>query len=157
MRERETNVRGGKLAHRHAHKQTNGPRGGTRRRWSEAQGKRHKTLTDRARQAILQAKRWLADRSVVVVADSSFAGAAQSTASIYFGDVQLGYSGADPSIRLYDMQSVEVMEGPQGTLYGTGSIGGVIRLTPKAVDLTRFGGSADDCTCMTFCAASFSK
>ncbi|KQS01557.1 TonB-dependent receptor [Sphingomonas sp. Leaf357] len=77
------------------------------------------------------------------VADSSFAGAAQSTASIYFGDVQLGYSGADPSIRLYDMQSVEVMEGPQGTLYGTGSIGGVIRLTPKAVDLTRFGGSAE--------------
>jgi len=41
--------------------------------WSEAQGKRHKTLTDRARQAILQSKRWLGDRSVVVVADSSFA------------------------------------------------------------------------------------
>jgi hypothetical protein len=42
-------------------------------RWSEAQGKRHKTLTDRARQAILQTKRWLRDRCVVVVADSSFA------------------------------------------------------------------------------------
>ena len=42
-------------------------------RWSEAQGKRHKTLTDRARQAILQTKRWLGDRCVVVVADSSFA------------------------------------------------------------------------------------
>ena len=42
-------------------------------RWAEAQGKRHKTLTDRARQAILQTKRWLADRRVVVVADSSFA------------------------------------------------------------------------------------
>lgn len=42
-------------------------------RWSEAQGKRHKTLTDRARQAILQTKRWLADRRVVIVADSSFA------------------------------------------------------------------------------------
>src|SRR6478736_139440 len=42
-------------------------------RWSETQGRRHKTLTDRARQAILQSKRWLADRSVVVVADSSFA------------------------------------------------------------------------------------
>jgi hypothetical protein len=42
-------------------------------RWSETQGKRHKTLTDRARQAILQSKRWLADRRVVVVADSSFA------------------------------------------------------------------------------------
>jgi hypothetical protein len=42
-------------------------------RWSERQGRRHKTLTDRARQAILQSKRWLADRRVVVVADSSFA------------------------------------------------------------------------------------
>jgi len=41
--------------------------------WSEAQGRRHKTLTDRARQAILQSKRWLADRRVVIVADSSFA------------------------------------------------------------------------------------
>lgn len=41
--------------------------------WSEAQGRRHKTLTDRARQAILQSKRWLPDRRVVVVADSSFA------------------------------------------------------------------------------------
>ena len=42
-------------------------------RWSERQGRRHKTLTDWARQAILQSKRWLADRRVVVVADSSFA------------------------------------------------------------------------------------
>jgi hypothetical protein len=41
--------------------------------WSEAKGKRHKTLTDFARQAILQSKRWLADRRVIVVADSSFA------------------------------------------------------------------------------------
>ena len=42
-------------------------------RWSETQGRRHKTLTDRARQAILQTKRWLGDRLVVVVADSRFA------------------------------------------------------------------------------------
>src|SRR6202161_3037655 len=41
-------------------------------RWSEAQGKRHKTLTDWAKQAILQTKRWLSDRRVVVVADSGF-------------------------------------------------------------------------------------
>ncbi len=41
-------------------------------RWSEAQGRRHKTLTDWARQAIVQTKRWLPDRRVVVVADSGF-------------------------------------------------------------------------------------
>lgn len=42
-------------------------------RWSEAQNKRHKTLVDWSRQAILQSKRWLAHRCVTVVADSSFA------------------------------------------------------------------------------------
>jgi DDE superfamily endonuclease len=41
-------------------------------RWSEAHRKRHKTLTDWARQAILQSKRWLPNRYLVFVADSSF-------------------------------------------------------------------------------------
>jgi hypothetical protein len=41
-------------------------------RWSETHGKRHKTLTDWARQAILQTKRWLPNRRLVFVADSSF-------------------------------------------------------------------------------------
>src|SRR6202050_5154424 len=41
-------------------------------RWSEAQGRQHKALTDWARQAILQTKRWLPDRRVVVVAESGF-------------------------------------------------------------------------------------
>jgi DDE superfamily endonuclease len=42
-------------------------------RWSETHGRRHKTLTDWARQAILQTKRWLPDRALTIVADSSFA------------------------------------------------------------------------------------
>jgi DDE superfamily endonuclease len=40
-------------------------------RWSKTHRKRHKTLTDGARQAILQTKRWLPHRPLVVVADSS--------------------------------------------------------------------------------------
>jgi hypothetical protein len=42
-------------------------------RWSDARGRRHKKLTDWARQAILQAKHWLAKRRVIIVADSGFA------------------------------------------------------------------------------------
>ena len=42
-------------------------------RWSQARRRRHKTLTDWARQAILQSSRWLGKRRVTVVADSSFA------------------------------------------------------------------------------------
>jgi len=42
-------------------------------RWSDARHRRHKKLTDWARQAILQTKRWLPQRRIVVVADSGFA------------------------------------------------------------------------------------
>ncbi len=41
-------------------------------RWSSERGRRHKKLTDWARQAILQAKRWLPDRTLIIVADASF-------------------------------------------------------------------------------------
>jgi hypothetical protein len=41
-------------------------------RWSQAQGSRHKALTDWSRLAILQTKRWLPDRRLVVVADVGF-------------------------------------------------------------------------------------
>lgn len=74
------------------------------------------------------------------IADSSFNGATQSTASVYFGDVQLGYSGADPGLKLIDIQRIEVMEGPQGTLYGAGSVGGIVRITPNPVDLHQISG-----------------
>lgn len=41
-------------------------------RYAAARGRRHKKLTDWARQAILQVRRWAPKRSIVVVADSSF-------------------------------------------------------------------------------------
>src|SRR5690349_7793735 len=41
-------------------------------RAAQSQGKRHKKLTDQARQALLQTARWLPGRQVIAVADSSF-------------------------------------------------------------------------------------
>lgn len=75
------------------------------------------------------------------IADSSFNGATQSTANQYFDEVPLGFAGPEPSLNLYDMQSVEVLEGPQGTLYGAGAIGGIIRLTPNPVVFGRADAS----------------
>src|SRR5262249_22243106 len=43
-------------------------------RFQQQQGRsRHKTLTDWGRQALLQVRRWLPDRPLVVVVDSSYA------------------------------------------------------------------------------------
>ncbi|MBC2664031.1 TonB-dependent receptor [Novosphingobium flavum] len=76
------------------------------------------------------------------IADSSFNGAAKPTTAIYVDDVPVSFGSPNPNVRLYDIASIEVLEGPQGTLYGAGSIGGVIRVTPNPVDLENFGGMA---------------
>ena len=76
------------------------------------------------------------------VADSSFNGSSPATIGQYLGDVRLTYNAPDPALNLYDVRRVEVLEGPQGTLYGTGAIGGVIRLVPYAPDLKANGGTA---------------
>ena len=65
------------------------------------------------------------------IADSSFNGQLQSTVSQYFGESRLTYSAPDPDLALYDIEKVEVVEGPQGTLYGAGSLGGVIHIVPR--------------------------
>lgn len=68
------------------------------------------------------------------VADSSFSGHTQGTVGQYLGEVRLNYSGPDPDLRLYDVARTEILPGPQGTLYGAGSMGGVIRIEPNAPD-----------------------
>ena len=74
------------------------------------------------------------------IADSSFNGATESTASLYLDEVQIAFAGPDPGLKLYDIGEVEIAEGPQGALHGSGAIGGIIRLTSNPVSLTRDGG-----------------
>lgn len=66
------------------------------------------------------------------IADSSFNGPTQSTIGLYLGEQRLIYSASNPDLRLYDMKSLELLEGPQGTLYGAGPIGGVMRIVPNS-------------------------
>lgn len=75
------------------------------------------------------------------IADSSFTGPTQATVGQYYGDLRLSYNAPDPDLRLADLATVEVLEGPQGTLYGAGSLGGLIRLVPNPVDLGDLTGS----------------
>jgi iron complex outermembrane recepter protein len=54
---------------------------------------------------------------------------------------QLGKVVIDPN--LYDLERVEVLHGPQGTLYGSSSMGGTVRLIPAAPELGSFDASGE--------------
>jgi iron complex outermembrane receptor protein len=53
-------------------------------------------------------------------------------------------TGADqPDFKLWDMNRIEVLRGPEGTLYGNGSEGGAIRIISNRPDLTKFEAATE--------------
>jgi outer membrane receptor protein involved in Fe transport len=52
----------------------------------------------------------------------------------------LGNSPVTGSIPLFDVERVEVLRGPQGTLYGAGALSGAVRIVPVDPKLGAFGG-----------------
>jgi iron complex outermembrane receptor protein len=53
----------------------------------------------------------------------------------------IGNSPIDGYFQLDDLKQVEVLRGPQGTLYGAGALGGALRLIPNDPDLSALAGS----------------
>lgn len=76
------------------------------------------------------------------IADSSFNGSSPALVGQYFRDLRLTYASPDPDLRLHDIEQVEILEGPQGTLYGAGSLGGILRVVPRAPDPSVLRGSS---------------
>jgi outer membrane receptor protein involved in Fe transport len=76
-------------------------------------------------------------------------GGSAPTVGYYLNEVPLSPPAAslngkvviDPD--LFDLDHVEVLRGPQGTLYGSGSMGGTIKMTTTAPDLNKFGGTIE--------------
>ena len=53
------------------------------------------------------------------------------TTGVYLDDVAIQGSGVFPDLNIYDLARIEVLKGPQGTLYGEGSMGGAIKMITR--------------------------
>lgn len=67
-----------------------------------------------------------------------------ATVGYYIDDVPYSVPNLQlaPPSRLFDLQRVEVLRGPQGTLYGQGAMGGTIRMVTAAPDYNDILGRA---------------
>ena len=63
--------------------------------------------------------------------------------SSYVDDIPFAPVGQSwaPSSNLFDLQRVEVLTGPQGTLYGQGAMGGTVRVITNDPDASEFSGA----------------
>jgi iron complex outermembrane recepter protein len=75
------------------------------------------------------------------ISTSSSVANAQSPVALYIDDINIldpTYPKVTMNLRLFDVARVEVLEGPQGTLFGSGSLGGAIRVITNRPDLQSY-------------------
>lgn len=85
------------------------------------------------------------------ISTSSSVANAQSPVALYIDDINIldpTYPKVTMNLRLFDVARVEVLEGPQGTLFGSGSLGGAIRVITNEPNMDSYQGetriSAED-------------
>ncbi|MGH6780935.1 MAG: TonB-dependent receptor, partial [Sphingomonadaceae bacterium] len=67
----------------------------------------------------------------------------QETVGIYIDEVPVSSGALNPEIALFDVERVEVLRGPQGTLYGAGSMTGTVRLVTRRPNLEEIEGKVE--------------
>lgn len=68
----------------------------------------------------------------------------QEPVTVYINDMPVTQPYASlvqVDLRLYDIDRIEILRGPQGTLFGSGSLGGVVRVLTTSPDPTEFDAS----------------
>jgi len=73
----------------------------------------------------------------------NFGGSNVSTTGYLVDDLSLSQYGHIPDLHLYDIERIEVLNGPQGTLYGAGALSGAVRVITKKPDPNAFSAGVD--------------
>ncbi len=60
-----------------------------------------------------------------------------SSSVLYLDEIPITRDGQNPDVRLYDIERLEALSGPQPTLYGLGSQSGTLRIITVKPDTTR--------------------
>jgi len=81
--------------------------------------------------------------SVRGISTNGYAAGLSSTVAIYIDELPISANGnstiLDPN--LWDVERVEFLRGPQGTLFGANSLAGAVRILTKSPDLNEFDSS----------------
>ncbi len=76
-------------------------------------------------------------------ANPQFDGIHGPTVGVYLGEAPLsgfGILGSNADVKMVDIERVEVLRGPQGTLYGSSTLGGTVRNIPITPNLQNIEG-----------------
>jgi outer membrane receptor protein involved in Fe transport len=78
------------------------------------------------------------------VATNGYGANLQGTVAVYIDELPISTIGNSTNIdpTLFDVERVEFLRGPQGTLFGSGSLAGALRILTKRPDLNEFDMSA---------------
>ena len=82
-------------------------------------------------------------RGILPLDEGNLYGGTNSISGLYVGELPLSAAGRFPVLSPFDMQRVEVLKGPQGTLFGEGSLSGTIRFIPNPADSKDWDAAAD--------------
>src|ERR1700686_2623007 len=66
-----------------------------------------------------------------------------SSTGFFVDDLSLSYGGQQPDLHLYDIERIEILNGPQGTTFGAGAMSGAIRYITNKPDLNAFSAGVD--------------
>ena len=66
-----------------------------------------------------------------------------ASTGFFVDDLSMNYSGGQPDLHLYDIERIEVLNGPQGTTYGAAAMSGAIRYITNKPDLHAFSAGVD--------------